>query len=164
MFESSAASAVGTNAYVAFASVGTLSGVGFTPASSGQTLAPFVANVPGANTPRNLTAKIGFGMGANSYMSSFQKVFDLQVSGRNALGVVPGSANDAGWQMPQLSLNPATGVLSGSAMRWGKRVGLQGVLLQQTVSGGNLPSGLQNAYGVGLTSDGDPFVLTEQTP
>jgi hypothetical protein len=91
-------------------------------------------------------------------------VFDLRVSGRNALGIVPGSANDAGWQMPQLSLNPATGVFSGSAMRWGKRVGLQGVLLQQTVSGGNLPSGLQNAYGVGLTSDGDPFVLTEQTP
>jgi alpha-tubulin suppressor-like RCC1 family protein len=164
IFESSAASAVGTNAYVAFASVGTLSGVGFTPASTGQTLAPFVANTPGANTPRNLTAKIGFGMGANSYMSTFQKVFDLQVSGRNALGVVPGSANDPGWLMPQLSLNPATGVLSGSAMRWGKRVGLQGVLLQRTVTGGNTPSGLQNAYGVGLTSDGDPFVLTEQTP
>jgi hypothetical protein len=164
IFESSAGSAVGTNAYVAFASVGTLSGVGFTPALTGQTLAPFVANTLGADTPRNLTAKIGFGMGANSYMSTLQKVFDLQVSGRNVLGVVPGSANVPGWLMPQLSLNPATGVLSGSAMRWGKRVGLQGVLLQRTVTGGIAPSGLQNAYGVGLTSDGDPFVLTEQAP
>jgi alpha-tubulin suppressor-like RCC1 family protein len=164
VFESSAPSAVGTNAYVAFASVGTLGGVGFTPAAPGQTLAPFVTTAPSGNTPRKLAAKIGFGMGANASMSPFQRVFELQVAGRNALGVVPGSANDAGWMMPQLSLNPTTGVMSGSAMRWGKRVGLQGVLLQRTFSGGNIPSGLQNAYGVGLTSDGDPFVLTEQTP
>ena len=163
IFESSAPSAVGTNAYVAFASAGTLAGVGFTPAVPGQTLAPFAATGPGTGTARKLAAKFAFGPGNGADSAPSLKAFELQSAVRNSVSVVPGSASYL--SSPQLSLNASTGVLSGSAyLPWGKRVTLQGVLLQRTFTSGSFPTSLQNAYGLGMTSDGEPFILTELLP
>jgi hypothetical protein len=95
------------------------------------------------------------------------KGFELQSSTRNAVGVVPGSTSGS-FLAPQLGLNPSTGILSGSVlMPSGKRTGLQGVLLQRTPYSVFTPTGFQNTngvYGVGIASDGTPFVLTEVMP
>jgi hypothetical protein len=162
VFESVSPSAVGTNPYVAFASVGTLGGVGFTPAAPGQTIAPFVTTALGGNTSRRLAAKFAFGGVAWANPTPSLKAFELQSLSRNVVSVVPGSVNYL--TAPQMSLNAASGVLSGSAQVGGKRVSLQGVLLQRTFMNGYIPQSLQNVFGLGMTSDGDPFILTEPTP
>jgi alpha-tubulin suppressor-like RCC1 family protein len=162
VFESVSPSAVGTNPYVAFASVGTLGGVGFTPAVPGQTLAPFVTTGPGGNTSRRLAAKFAFGGVSGANQTPSLKAFELQSLSRNVVSVAPGSVSYL--TSPQMSLNAASGVLSGSAQVGGKRVSLQGVLLQRTFMNGSIPQSLQNVFGLGMTSDGDPFILTEPTP
>jgi alpha-tubulin suppressor-like RCC1 family protein len=162
VFESVSPSAAGTNAYVAFASVGTLGGVGFTPAVPGQTLAPFVTTGAGGNTSQRLAAKFAFGGVSGANPTPSLKAFELQSLSRNVVSVVPGSVNYL--TAPQMSLNAATGVLSGSAQVGGKRVSLQGVLLQRTFMNGSIPQSLQNVFGLGMTADGDPFILTEPTP